>query len=158
MSFIGTSLSKRDRTRSLVTGSRRFTVIRLSLKDVDRGAMCIFETFHLTFNFKSKVSRGIFKNENECQLTSTFSSKMSPQCHKRNNMCQFNLSSVNWCVVFFPSQVTPHVKNLNCARVDWRAISFCASFCVSNVENLQNFVKNAHCLIWRAEFGKFLKP
>ena len=39
----------------------------------------MFDKFHLTFNFKSKVSRDVFKNKNECQLTSTFYSKMSPQ-------------------------------------------------------------------------------
>ena len=39
----------------------------------------MFDKFHLTLNFKSKVSRDVLKNENECQLTSTFYSKMSPQ-------------------------------------------------------------------------------
>ena len=33
--------------------------------------MCMFDKFHLTFNFESKVSRDVFKNENECQATST---------------------------------------------------------------------------------------
>ena len=42
-------------------------------------AMSMFGKFHLTFNFKSKVSRDVFKNKNECQLTSTFHFKMSPQ-------------------------------------------------------------------------------
>ena len=39
----------------------------------------MFDKFHVTFNLKSKVSRDVFKNKNECQLTSTFYSKMSPQ-------------------------------------------------------------------------------
>ena len=39
----------------------------------------MFDKFHLTLNFKSKVSRDVSKNKNECQLTSTFYSKMSPQ-------------------------------------------------------------------------------
>ena len=41
--------------------------------------VCMFDNFHLTFNFKSKVSRDVFKNKNACQLTYTFYSKMSPQ-------------------------------------------------------------------------------
>ena len=40
-------------------------------------SVCMFDKFHLTFNFKSKVSRDLFKNKNECQLTYTFNSKMS---------------------------------------------------------------------------------
>ena len=39
----------------------------------------MFDKFHLTFNFRSKVSRDILKNKNECQLTSTIYSKISPQ-------------------------------------------------------------------------------
>ena len=39
----------------------------------------MFDTFHLTLNFNSKVSCNFFLNKNECQLTSTFYSKMSPQ-------------------------------------------------------------------------------
>ncbi len=29
----------------------------------------MFDKFHLTFNFKFKVSRDVFKNKNECHLT-----------------------------------------------------------------------------------------
>ena len=39
--------------------------------------MCVFDKFHLSSNFKSRVSRDVFKNKNEYQLTSTFSFK----CH-----------------------------------------------------------------------------
>ena len=39
----------------------------------------MFDKFHLTFNFESKVSHDVFKNKNECQLTFTFNSKLSPQ-------------------------------------------------------------------------------
>ena len=39
----------------------------------------MFDKLHLTFNFKSKVSRDVFKNKIECQSTSTFYSIMSPQ-------------------------------------------------------------------------------
>ena len=42
-------------------------------------SLSMFDKFHLTFNFKSKVSHDVFKNKNECQLTSTVYSKMSPQ-------------------------------------------------------------------------------
>ena len=56
----------------------------------DPQPMCMFDKFHLTFNFKSKVSRDVFNNKNECQLTSTSSSRMSPQCHMPSHMCRFN--------------------------------------------------------------------
>ena len=53
--------------------------------------VCMFDKSHLTFNFKSKVSRDAFKNNNECLLTSIFSSKTSPQCHTPSTTCHFNL-------------------------------------------------------------------
>ena len=37
----------------------------------------MFDKFHLTFGFKSKVSRDVFENKNECQVTYTFF-EMSP--------------------------------------------------------------------------------
>ena len=39
-------------------------------------------------------------------------------------------------VWFFPSHVTLHVETW-IVHIDWRAILFCASFCMSNVKNLQ---------------------
>ena len=39
-----------------------------------------FDEFHLSFNFNSNMSRGVFKNKNECRLASTFHSRISPQC------------------------------------------------------------------------------
>jgi hypothetical protein len=50
--------------------------------------MCTFDKFHLTLNFKSKVSHDVFKNKNGFQLTSTYSSKVPPQCHIP---CHFDL-------------------------------------------------------------------
>ena len=41
--------------------------------------MCMFDKLHLTFNFKSKVSREVFQNNNEWQLTYPFWTKMPPQ-------------------------------------------------------------------------------
>ena len=46
-------------------------------------------------------------------------------------------------VLLFSLPVTLHVK-IKIVCVIWRAIHFYASFCVSNVKNLQNFVKNIH--------------
>jgi hypothetical protein len=42
-------------------------------------AVCMFDKFLLTINFKSKVSRDVLKNKKECQSTSTFSFRMSFQ-------------------------------------------------------------------------------
>jgi len=77
-------------------------------------SMCMFDKFHLTFNFKSKVSHDVLKNKNECQLTSTFLPKMWPQCHMPSGVCRFNWKSLNWHVIlFFTSHTT--CQNLNCA-------------------------------------------
>ena len=43
------------------------------------GAVCMFNKFHLTFKFKSKVPCDVFKNKNECQLTHNFFFKLSSQ-------------------------------------------------------------------------------
>ena len=61
---------------------------RLVLNCEGLGAVCMFDIFHVTFNFKSKVSCDVFK-KNECQSTSTFSSKILLQCHMLSNMCHF---------------------------------------------------------------------
>ena len=54
-------------------------VSRVPVNTQEHVSVSMFDKFHLMFNFKSKVSRDVFKNKNECQLTSTFYSKMSPQ-------------------------------------------------------------------------------
>ena len=41
--------------------------------------VCMFDEFHSSFDFKSNMSRGMFKNKNECWLASTFHSRVSPQ-------------------------------------------------------------------------------
>ena len=42
-------------------------------------SVCMFDKFHLTFNFKFKVSHDVFKNKKKYQLTYTFYPKISPQ-------------------------------------------------------------------------------
>ena len=63
----------------------------------------MLDKFHLTFNFKSKVSRDVFKNKNECQLTSTFSSKY----HLNATRLVVRVISL---MCDFISEVTLHVK------------------------------------------------
>jgi hypothetical protein len=59
----------------------------------------MLDKFHLTFNFKSKLSHEAAIKENECQLTSTSSSKMSTQSHMTSSTCYFNfMSSSKLCV------------------------------------------------------------
>jgi hypothetical protein len=84
----------------------------------DSQVVCMFDNFHLTFNFKSKVSHDVFKNKNECQLISTFSSKMSPQFHMPCSTCHFNLWSVNWCVGFFLHKAHYMSKFKLCMSID----------------------------------------
>ena len=108
-------------------------------KMVCKEPLFMFDKFHLTFNFKPKVSRDIFQNKNECQLTSTSFLK-----GHLNVMCLIvrviSVFEVSIDTLLFSSQVTLHVKIL-VVRVNWRAIYVGARFCVSNVKN---FVKNTH--------------
>ena len=61
-------------------GRKRKRVVGNALHlDERSAAVSMFDKFHLTFNYKSKVSHDVFRNKNECQLTSIFYSKMSPQ-------------------------------------------------------------------------------
>jgi hypothetical protein len=51
--------------------------------------VCMFDKFRLTFDFESRVPRGVFRNENECQSMSAFSFEMSLQCHMSSSICHF---------------------------------------------------------------------
>jgi hypothetical protein len=98
------------------------------------GSMCMFDIFHLTFNFKSKVARDVFKNKNECQLTSTFSSKMSPQCHMPSNTCGFLLHKSHYMS-----------KSKLCMSIDMH-FNFVPVFVCQISKTCKNFVKNTR---WR---------
>ena len=104
--------------------------------------VCMFDRFHLTFNFKSKVSRDVFKNENECQLTSTFSSKLSPQCHMPSNYTRHFkiwMSIDKWLV--HKSHYMSNSELIVC--VNERAFYFCASFCLHvKCQHLQKLCQN----------------
>jgi len=83
----------------------------LTLRTWEVQCVCLTNfIWHWTSNPKCHMS---FSNKIKCQLTSTFSSKMSPQCHMLSNSWHFNLWSVNLHVVY-SSQVTLHLKNVNC--------------------------------------------
>jgi hypothetical protein len=72
----------------------------------------MFDKLHLTFNFKSEVSRDVFKNNNECQLTRTIFFFL--KCRRNVTcliVCAISIGKVSIDVwFFFPSQVTLHVK------------------------------------------------
>ena len=105
-------------------------------------SVCMFDKFHLMFNFKSKVSHDIFKNKNECHLTSTSSSKMLPQCHMPSSTCHFNLQSVNWCVVSsFTSHSTCQILNHACQLTC--ILFLCKSLCVK-CQKLAKTLPNMH--------------
>ena len=97
----------------------------------------MFDKFHFAFTFKSKVPRDVFINENECQSTSTFSSKMSLQCHLSNSMCHFKFLRCHQLMYGIFLDKSHYMSNLQIVCVNWCAFYFCASFCVSNVKNLQ---------------------
>ena len=89
----------------------------------------MFDKYHLTFYFKSKVSRDVFKNKNECQSTSTFPSKMSLQCHMPSSMCHFKFLKCQLTYGFF---LTSHTtcQNLNCACQLTSILFSCKFLCV----------------------------
>ena len=100
------------------------------------GIVCVFDKFHLTFNFRFKVSRDVFKNNNECQLTSKFSSKISPQCHMPSNTCHFNFKICQpMCDNLL--QKSHYMSNSKlCVSIDIHSF-LGAGFCMSNVKSLQ---------------------
>jgi hypothetical protein len=66
----------------------------------------MFDKFHLTFNFKSKVSRDILKNKNECQLTYTFYSKMSPQFWLAQYFRKTNILNNQYAILIYKKKKT----------------------------------------------------
>ena len=64
-------------------------------------SVSMFDEFHLTFNFKSKVSRDVSKNKIECQLTSTFYSKMSPQFWLTQYFRKTNIFNNQYAILIF---------------------------------------------------------
>ena len=100
-------------------------------------AVYMFENFHPTFNFKSKVSGDVYKNKNDCQLISTFSSRILPRClmssstvhvisifnvlidlwfflHKSHYMSSSNRSCQLMCIYFnFANFCTSNVKKFD---------------------------------------------
>ena len=105
-----------------------------------RHSVCIFGKSHLTFNFKSKVSR--LQKQNWLSIDSCIFFK----CHL-NVTCLVGrvipISNVSIDMWFFSSQVTPHVK-FYIVRVNWCAF-FCAFFwrvkCQKLAKSYNNFVK-----------------
>ena len=65
------------------------------------GPECMFDKFHSTLNFKSKV----FENKIECQLTYTFYSQMLPQIWVTQYIRKFNVlnnqNTILICSIFF---------------------------------------------------------
>ena len=54
--------------------------------------VCMFDKFHLMFNFKSKVSRDVLSNKKwmSIDIYIFFISKMPSQCHMLASTCHFN--------------------------------------------------------------------
>ena len=92
-------------------------------------SVCMFDKFHLTVNFKSKVSRDVFKNKNECQLTSTFPSKRILQCHMPSSMRRFKSLKCQLMCGFFLDKSHYMSKPKLCMSIDMY-FYFCASFSI----------------------------
>ena len=104
-------------------------------------SMYMFDKFHLTFSFKTKMSCVAFhlKGEKICQLTSTYSSKMSPHCHMPSRTCHiYNMSIDVW---FFSSIVALHVIFITCQLV---CFWFVQVFACQISKTCKNLSKNTH--------------
>ena len=114
--------------------------------NMDLQPVCMFDRFHLTFNFRSKVSRDVFNNKKECRLTST---NFSQKCHL-NVIClvirvMSICKSVNWRVIFsFTSHMT--CRDLNRACQLMRILFLCEFLRVKYRKLAKSFVKNIHRL------------
>ena len=101
--------------------------------------VCMFDKFHLTFNFKSKVSC----DKNECQLTSTFLLK-----------CHFNVTCPVVCVIskcqltygFFLDKSHYMSKFELCVSIDVHFI-FVQVFTCQMPKTCKNFVKHIHWML-----------
>ena len=96
----------------------------------------MFDKFHLTFNFTSRVPHDVFKNKDACQSTPNICLFFKCYYH-------FGLSSSTRLFNYYHVNcVTRHslCQILNCA-CQLTCISLCGSICVSNVRNLQILCK-----------------
>ena len=75
----------------------------------------MFDKFHMTFNFKSKVSYDVFLNKNECRLTSTVYSKMSPQCWLTQYFSKTNILNNQYAILICNPKKT-HQSSINILR------------------------------------------
>jgi hypothetical protein len=98
----------------------------------------MFDKLHLTFNFKSEVSRDVFKNNNECQLTCTIFFFL--KCCRNVTcliVCAISIGKVSIDVWFFFLHKSHYMsKSKLCVSIDMHFYS-CASICMSNIKNLQ---------------------
>jgi hypothetical protein len=78
-------------------------------------SMCIFDKFSLTFNFKSKLPHGIFKNKNAYLWTSTYPSKKFTSMSHGPVVRVISISKVSIDVWFFVSTNQTTCQNLSCA-------------------------------------------
>jgi hypothetical protein len=125
-------------------GSMAGQGLRGQEKRADTGSTLFKFTLDLTFTFKSKVSRDVFKNKNECQLTCTCSSQISLQCHMPTSMCHFIFLKCQLTCGSFLDNSHYMSNSKFCVSIDAHFF-LGASFCVSNAKNLQKFVKHIHC-------------
>ena len=112
------------------------------------GVMCKFDRFHLTFNFKSKVSSDVFKNKKNVNgyLHFIFRCHINIICLV---VCVISISKVlNDVWVYFHK--SHYMSKSKLCVPHWCAIYFCTSFCVSNIKKLQKQLSKIHiskCLI-----------
>ena len=113
--------------------------------------MCMFDKFHLTSNFKSKVPHDVFKNKSAWWLRCIVYSKLSPQCHMSSSTSHFKFWSVNWRVVFFGHKSHYMSKSKLCMSINMR-FNYVQVFACQMSKTSKNFVKHTHwwagCLAW----------
>ena len=106
-------------------------------------SMCMFDNFQLTCNFKSKVSRDVFKYKNECQSTSTF----LPKCHL--NVICLVVRVISVCKVLIDAWFfflhKSHYMSISklCMSIDMHFI-FVRVFACQISKTCKNFVKKIH--------------
>jgi hypothetical protein len=116
------------------------TISNIASQQYHLQPVCMFDKFHLTFNFISKVSRDVFKNKNECQSTSTFSSKISLQCHMpSSSMCHFKFLKCQLTCGFILDKSHYMSKSKLCVSIDVHFI-FVQVFACQNAKTCNFFL------------------
>ena len=91
-------------------------------------SVCMFDKFHLMFNFKSKVSRDVFKNKNERQQCVCLTNFIWRSIQFQFRVLRNCINSARWYLVLF-SWSTPIMDTFHFQNVMFTSFNYCLDSC-----------------------------